>query len=480
MYNCDGRAIMINVIVNHCKLCIVNIYAPTEKKNREQFFNKIASWIQENMQLQYELIIGGDFNSVFCTQNDVKGNKNNYQNTPVNLKCLVKQFDLCDIWRKINPAKKQFTWRNLLLNVASRLDYWLIHNNLRSKVIVTDIRPAVRCDHNAIFIKLRLGDIKKGPGYWKFNNKVLKDEYYKRQIKNIVGNIEKQNVSFCEKWEMVKIKCREFTQRFCAKNKNKDDLLRKDLEKKIGIIQNKVDGVDVIDEQMKKEYIRVKHELEDLYEKDCKGASIRARVKWIEEGEKNTKYFMGLERKNGEKKNIIRLRKDNSLIIKQNEILKEVVSFYEQLYASKKVNLNDVEEYLKDSRVNKLSKVDKNNFEGLITLEECRKVIFQMTKNKAPGGDGLTIEFYQEFWNDIEYIFVNALNANFDNNVMSETQKQGIITLIYKKGETANLNNWRPITLLNYDYKIMAAVLANRMQKVISSIIHENQVGYKE
>ena len=61
---------------------------------------------------------------------------------------------------------------------------------------------------------------------------------------------------------------------------------------------------------------------------------------------------------------------------------------------------------------------------------------------------------------------------------MSDTQRQGIITLIYKKGDIESLNNWRPITLLNYDYKIMAAALANRLHKVISSIIHENQVGY--
>ena len=197
-YDCDGRAVMINVIVNHCKLCIVNIYAPTERKNREQFFKKIADWIQEKRHLQYDLIIGGDFNSVLCTQKDVKGNKNNYYKTPIRLKFLVKQFDLCDK-RKYNPEKRQFTWRNLLLNVASRLDYWLIHNHLKSKVIIVDIRPAIRCDHNAISIKLKLGDTQKGPGYWKLNNKVLNDYYYKRQIKNIVGNIEKENVNFGDK-----------------------------------------------------------------------------------------------------------------------------------------------------------------------------------------------------------------------------------------------------------------------------------------
>ena len=61
---------------------------------------------------------------------------------------------------------------------------------------------------------------------------------------------------------------------------------------------------------------------------------------------------------------------------------------------------------------------------------------------------------------------------------MSSTQRLGIITLIHKKGETDNLSNWRPISLLNYDYKIMAAVLANRLHKVLPKLIHDNQVGY--
>ena len=61
---------------------------------------------------------------------------------------------------------------------------------------------------------------------------------------------------------------------------------------------------------------------------------------------------------------------------------------------------------------------------------------------------------------------------------MSNTQKKGLITLLFKKGDPHELKNWRPITLLNCDYKIMAAVLAARVQKVIGEIVHGNQTGY--
>ena len=100
-------------------------------------------------------------------------------------------------------------------------------------------------------------------------------------------------------------------------------MLRKKLEQQIKILQNIVDVEDRINEDTKDEYIRTKNKLEEMYVKDSKGASIRARVKWIEEGERNTKYCMGLEKKNGEKKNIVRLRKDRKFIEKQDEIQNE-------------------------------------------------------------------------------------------------------------------------------------------------------------
>ena len=86
MYGPEGRAIMINAKLSDFKLCIVNIYAPTEKKNREKFFKNLLTWIQANKLVQYELVIGGDFNSVLSPNKDVKGDKNVYYKTPKNLK----------------------------------------------------------------------------------------------------------------------------------------------------------------------------------------------------------------------------------------------------------------------------------------------------------------------------------------------------------------------------------------------------------
>ena len=75
--------------------------------------------------------------------------------------------------------------------------------------------------------------------------------------------------------------------------------------------------------------------------------------------------------------------------------------------------------------------------------------------NKTPGSDGFTIEFYRFFWNAIGPIMVDSLNCAFENGKMSISQKRGIISLIPKKDKDRKyLKNWRPISLLNNDYKI--------------------------
>ena len=77
-----------------------------------------------------------------------------------------------------------------------------------------------------------------------------------------------------------------------------------------------------------------------------------------------------------------------------------------------------------------------------------------MKNNKSPGSDGITTEFYKLFWNDIKLYLLNSLNYSLQTGNLTDLQKQGIITLIPKSGkEMCHLENWRPISLLNVDYR---------------------------
>ena len=126
----------------------------------------------------------------------------------------------------------------------------------------------------------------------------------------------------------------------------------------------------------------------------------------------------------------------------------------------------------------KLNEENQNICEGKVTKEECFKVLEEMKSNKAPGNDGFTVEFYQTFWPILGDILVGSMNEAYDMGELSISQKQGVITLLEKEGkDSMYIQNYRPITLLNVDYKI-SKVLAKRIKEVLGNIIHHDQVGY--
>ena len=102
-----------------------------------------------------------------------------------------------------------------------------------------------------------------------------------------------------------------------------------------------------------------------------------------------------------------------------------------------------------------------------------------MAINKTPGCDGLTVEFYRYFWADIKSLVHDSFLYALQAGKLSTDQRRGIITLIPKKAKDIRLlMNWRPISLLNTDYKILAKVLASRLQQALKEIISPDQTSY--
>ena len=479
-----GRVLIIELIVSQQKLIIVNIYAPNVHMKREIFFKSLYKTLLRKFDLsdlQTHLVICGDFNCVLNPKLDTYNTKSTYK-TPNSLKYIMKKYCLIDIWRKVHKDKMQYTWRNKFLKIASRIDFMLICKDLKKKMIKTDIRPVVSGDHNAVTLLIKVSDTKPGPGFWKFNTRLLTKYDYCDHVRKIILDMIKDKNESCmswrETWELCKIKIKEFSVDYSKNMKSKDGNV-KILENKLKKLNDKLwENENDKASKVINEHEQISEQLEKIYKSKCKGAIIRSRVKWFEEGEKNTKYFMSLEKRNLDKNTIMLLKnRKGKLIRTQQNIRKHVHDFYSTLYRAK-LKTPDMHRYFHNLQIPKLTQELADKCEGLLTEQECYQVVMEFSKNKSPGSDGLGIEFYQYFWEDIKDVLVNSLNEGFEHNEMSYTQRHAIIRLLHKKGDKTNLENWRPISLLNYDYKIATAVLARRLQGVISELISHDQVGY--
>lgn len=202
-----------------------------------------------------------------------------------------------------------------------------------------------------------------------------------------------------------------------------------------------------------------------MYLKKAQGAYIRSRAKQIEYGEKNSSYFSRLEKTRQGRNALTTLNINNKIVTDPKEIDNEVYRFYQNLYSLCFSEANSENFFKKvDPFIPKIDPDFKTTCDSDLKIEEIDTSIKKMALGKSPGQDGLTTNFYLFFWSDIREMLFEALKECLESNTLLTTMKQVIIVLIPKpKKDKTFIDNLRPITLLNVDYKIFTNALASRL-----------------
>ena len=184
-----------------------------------------------------------------------------------------------------------------------------------------------------------------------------------------------------------------------------------------------------------------------------------------------SQYYFGLGRKNGQKKIIHSIRsEDGSAITGTLEIRRYATCFYRELY--KKEYVEDLE--LAKSFCTGLPRVDADTNTVLdkeLSLEEVYTAAMSLGTVKAPGIDGLPVEFYKPFWSVVGGDLLEVFQDSLCKGQLPLSCRRAGITLLPKKGDLQDLKNWR----LCGDYKIISKDLASRLREVMSEVIHVDQ-----
>ena len=251
------------------------------------------------------MIIGGDFNCALTPKDRKSAKQGSNKHTAINeIGNLCSNFALTDIWRELNPQALSFTWHDKAFKSQSRLDFFLITADLINLTKESSIIHTPFSDHSAIVLNIQSFDQRKkpGPGFWKFNASLLEDkEYVEKMRQNIPAFIEKHRdvLDLGLKWDVIKMEIRGFTMQY---SKRRAQLLLKlnELQEKLCSSRN--------DPNLLNEYYTLKEKLEKVSNKKIKGTILRGKARWYENGEKNSKYFLNLEKGNFLRKKISKLR----------------------------------------------------------------------------------------------------------------------------------------------------------------------------
>ena len=462
---------------------ILNVYGPNNSNEKEHFFNDLTNVIYAQDDAA-NLIVCGDFNTVLNNDLDIiKGG--NHPNKDIDLfNKLLHNTKLYDTFRLIQGGKKEYTWCRTNPFTARRLDYILHGYQLSPHITKIEHVYVPVTDHKGVAMHIDKIPFQRGPGFWKLNTSLTEDPDFLAILSVQVDDFlnSHNHIEYPKKFELLKTDIKNCAIKYSKTNKKKHNDRQTTLEHKIDDISEKLVS-NPKSEQLNKELMQAKQELELIHLNKAKGAQLRSRIKWIEEGEKNTKYFLGLEKSKGKANTITELKRENEKIKNPLNILNEIKTYYSTLY-TKNPNITDTDKKLEDFLKNidhpVLSAEDKELCDSEIFLDEMSNALSKLNNDSAPGSDGLPVSLYKVMWRQLKEPLFESIKASISSGKLSVTQRRGVVTLFHKSEDSDrnNLSNWRPITLTNTDYKIYSKLIALRIQKVISTIVHNSQKGY--
>lgn len=474
----EGRFILVRGTIFGNEVTLFNIYAPPG--GDFHFFKLVFEVIVS--QSEGVLIFAGDLNLHLQPNLDVSNNKPVSKAISKKFRDLMKDIGLIDIWREMYPNARQYTHYSNPHQVYSRIDYFIIFSKDRLKVMDTDIGTIDLSDHAPIYLSINFSDTHKS-SIWRLNSSLLNDPLFKQQMSNEIKVYIKENdngeVSPPILWDAAKAVLRGRIIAVAS-------LKKKQRNRKLSELQNQLKLLEVChaqnrDSKTLQQIKKIRNEIDSIYTQDIEKKMLYTKQRYYENGSKFTKVLARKLKKLQADRTINKIRdfRKNTIESKQDKIQQIFESFYEQLYSSTPVPEDQVEAFLENLDLPVMTE-DQNKALALdITELELTQAINRLKPNKSPGSDGFTSEWYKAFKKELIPLLLNTYKWALKRAEIPPSWKEAIVSLIPKEGkDKVECGSYRPISILNVDYRLYTSIMARRMEEFLPHLIHNDQTGF--
>ena len=496
---------------------IVNVYGPTLMGNTNSHFARSCfyKFLNETIKQHERLIMIGDYNNVTDPEIDVIRTgphmEDNEDNTEFN-NILIKH-DLIDTYLSLrdegsgpmmmtNAHHHTDSTTGIQYQTFKRLDRAYHSMALDGLVLIDMIESkynnttpiGLASSHNPIEITINKENtqtaFKKYKGIWRANTSIMNQQHIREKIiriRNIYWDMCKDKTDKNKLSAYIKMKG-EITKLLKEEHYRENTKRKKEKEKIIEQLQ-------LIETITPDERERAMFKLKQHEEYEKTGLIIRTRAQDIESGTNLTAHhFRRAKIMTKQTQTSALLDEEGNLRSTQEEIEEITVKYWSNIMRKRTIDEDKLQSILnniqkKMSQTSQISLgLDLNKegflqFEDLISLDKIKTSIKQMKLAKAPGIDGFSIEMYEILLLDDEKdILVNWLQSiyryAFDTGKLPDHMRRSQIRLLYKKDNEHDKRypkNYRPIALLNVDYKILSKLLANELKPHLDQIISEEQ-----
>lgn len=473
----EGRFIIINISINNNPITIGNIYGPNS--DDPSFFSNVFSSLSNLSSCP--IIIGGDYNTVINPTLDRSKHTSKFWQSSKTIKQFMSDFGLGDGWRLQHPQDREYTFYSNVHQTYSRIDLFLTSNSIIPNIIETKIHPISISDHSPVTLTWNTPAIQKHPTRWRFNTSLLKDpefdSYFKREWTSFLEINDSLKSPASLLWETWKVVLRGKIISYSVHKKKKEKEVQLEEEIKKLEILHANNPLETIHKELRKN----KFLLNEIINKRNQFLIHRLRQETFHHSNKSGKYLASQIKRNKEKTAITSIMNSaEKLTNSPLEINKIFEEYYTKLYSSDlNPNQEDINQFLDNIPLPKLNTDQINSLELPITEEELHSALNHMQNNKAPGPDGFPAEFYKHFWSTLFPLFSRTITEIKQNAKIPSHMNTALISLIPKPNKDHTLtSNYRPISLINVDLKIISKVLSHRIEKIIPDIIHPDQTGF--
>lgn len=445
---------------------VINVYGHSgsqAKAEREDLYEDRIIAHMDKPKTRH-VLLGGDHNCIL-EADDCKS-----KNKPLSqaLQALVSGYQL----RDVGLPGRRFTFHRG--ESASRLDRMYTDKTLAGRITKFETLPVAFSDHHAILATYTIvrddATPAVGRGYWKINDYLLRDPETTAGFREALVELKqrrKYTNSFSEWWSYdFKNKVKQFYKgkaiQFNQTNSVRKARFHKRLEE---LTEKQAEGENVQDE------IEVaKTKLVDAEHSRLASYRNRHQPATLLESERLSMYQMSKIVKRGFNSPLLEVSPESG-----NN--KQVVYDHFKETFAKRQGLSPSHAVL-DHVSKSLPREANDKLIAAVEAEELKTIIQRSSKKKAPGPDGLTYEFYEQHFDELKDDLLKLYNGAIAGRVpLQENFSSGVITLIPKTGNKSDLSNYRPISLLNTDYKILTKILAARLSTCMHLLLGDGQTA---
>lgn len=476
----SGRYIILNGTIVSTQVSLICVYAPNgdDPSFYQNLFLSISSY-------PGQYIIGGDFNCVLDpTQDRSTGIDTSHQQTRKIIKKFMSDLNLIDIWRYLNPNKRDYSCFSSTYKTYSRIDYFLISHGLLSKIEKCWHDSILLSDHAPISLIMQLPNVMTSPPRFRFQSSWLQNPDF---VKYIDGKIDEyfslntNQTSASVKWEAFKAYLRGEIISYTTYKSKKYYSQLNTLEQKVKKLEQELHHNDNPEKQQ--ELILLKSQYNELTTNKIASSLLWLKQSYYDQGEKAGKLLAWRLKKVQTDRaiNSVKLQ-DGKILIDPSEINTAFKEFYEDLYKSEYSPLNSSgkqKEFLDKLHFPTLTEEAKTDLDKHLCVEELSEAMKGLSSGKAPGPDGLPIELYKTFAGKLLPHLLETFNESYEKGILPPSLRAAVISLLLKPGKCPlDRTSYRPISLMSCDTKILCKALAKRIELLIPNLIANDQNGF--